>query len=362
MINSTQLPSIFLTEEIQKELVITANSLATPGKGILAADETKADDSIGQRFSLIGLENTNETRRAYRELIFGTEGLNQYISGVILFDETLMEHKTKDGSKPLSSLLTDQGIIVGACVDHAILPLVGSNGESVQTGLDLLDEKCKKYYAAGARFAKWRAPYEIDIVNGKPSELVIREQAWSLARYAAIAQSNKLVPIVEPDIFMDGTHDIQTCARVSERVWSAIISELHKHGVLLEGSLLKPNMVTAGTKSTAKSTPADVAFYTLRTLQRTIPSAIPGVMFLSGGQTDEEATLNLDEINKLAKIKGNVPWKLSFSFGRSLQSSCRKAWLGKEENTSEARKVFFSRCKANSEAATGTYSGCGIQL
>jgi len=295
-------------------------------------------------------------------LIYGTKGLSEYISGAILFDETLLEHKTKDGSRPLSALLSEQGIIVGACVDSAILPLRGSNDECIQTGLDLLEEKCKKYFAAGVRFAKWRAPYEIDLANGKPSELVVKEQAWSLGRYAVICQANGLVPIVEPDIFNHGSHDIQTCARVSEYIWSDIINQLHKHGVFLEGILMKPNMVTSGNSCKVKSLPIEVAHYTLQILLRTIPPCIPGVMFLSGGMEEEETSLNLDAINKLAKSRQHVPWKLSFSFGRALQASCRKAWSGNEENTDEARRVFLERCRANSEASLGIYGGGAVQL
>jgi len=219
-----------------------------------------------------------------------------------------------------------------------------------------LTQGAKKYYAAGARFAKWRGVYSIDLSNGVPSELAIREGARTQAKCAAICQANGLCPIIEPDIMMEGSHDIEACARVSEHIWETIINELHEHGVILEGSILKPNMVTPGNKFEKKASPAEVAQYTLRTLQRTVPASIPGVMFLSGGQTDEEATLNLDAINKLAKTQiKSSPWKLSFSFGRSLQSSCRKSWEGKNENEEAARTVFYNRCKANGEAANGIY-------
>jgi len=343
-----------LPAELQKSLVVTANQLATIGKGILAADENNKEQ-IENRFSLIEVENTYETRRAYRELIFGTQGIQKYISGVIMFDETLLEHKTKDGSKFLRELCIEKGILVGACVDVCLVPLEGSNGESTQSGLDTLDQRCKKYFAAGARFAKWRGVYAIDLQHGIPSELAIRDGARCQARAAAICQANGLCPIVEPDIMTDGTHDIETCARISEHILSTIIKELHNNGVCLEGAILKPNMITPGNKNVIRASPNEVAQYTIRTLLRTIPASIPGVMFLSGGQSDEEATVNLDAINKLAKLSNNVPWILSFSFGRSLQTECRKEWRGKEENFDAARKVFYGRCKACGEASTGDY-------
>jgi len=338
------------------ELVKTARAIAVPGKGILAADESTG--TIASRFKSINLEANFDNTRAYRDLLFGTKGLNQYISGVILYDETLTKQKTADGTKPLCSLLLEQGIIVGIKVDTGPKPLVGSNGEQATTGLDGLGERCKKYYELGARFAKWRAPYTIDTVNGKPSELVMKEQAWGLARYAAICQANGLVPIVEPEVMIDGDHDIETCARISERVYNEVYKACHECGVLLEGSLFKPNMITSGQGCKTQANSHEIASYTIRTLQRTLPVAVPGVTFLSGGQTEEEATINLNAINILVnKNPQKVPWNLSFSYGRALQATCIKTWAGKPENIEAARAVLLARAKANSEAQLGKYEG-----
>jgi len=339
-------------DKYKEELAKTARLIATPGKGVLAADESTG--TIAARFKSINLENSDENRRAYRELLFGTEGLENYISGCILFDETLMSHKTKDGSKRLADLLLEKGIVIGIKVDAGLKPVPGTNGEVACTGLDGLAERCQKYYAAGARFAKWRAAYTIDSASGKPSELIVKEQAWGLARYAAICQANGLCPVVEPEVMMDGSHDIETCARVSEHVYSAVVAALHANGVFLEGSLLKPNMITSGQAAEKQANAHEIASYTVRTLKRTIPAAIPGICFLSGGQTEEEATLNLNAMNKL---QANIPWKLSFSYGRALQASTIKTWNGKEENVAEARKVLMIRCKANGEAQLGKYEG-----
>jgi len=337
-----------------EELIRTARKIATPGKGILAADESTG--TIGSRFQSIGLEASFENTRQYRELLFGTKGLNEYISGCILYDETLTKQKVADGSRPLSDLLRDQDIVIGIKVDNGPKPLVGSNGEQAVTGLDGLGDRCKKYYELGARFGKWRAPYSIDIVNGKPSEIVIKEQAWGLARYAAICQANGICPVVEPEVMMDGEHDIKTCALVSERVWSEVTKALHECGVLLEGILFKPNMITSGQSAKIKATPLEVASYTIRTLQRCLPASVPGVTFLSGGQSEEEATLNLDAINRIVqKNPKSVPWNLSFSYGRALQATCIQTWAGKTENVEAARAVLLHRAKSNSEAQLGKY-------
>jgi len=333
--------------QFAEELIKNANKIATRGKGILAADESTG--TIQKRLDSINLPNTEENRREYRELLFSTPDIGKHISGVILYEETLYQ-KTKDG-KPFPQLLQEQGILVGIKVDKGLKPLPGTDGEMACQGLTDLDVRCKKYYEAGARFAKWRAAYTIS--NGKPSELLIKEQAWGLARYAAICQANGLVPIVEPEVMMDGPHDIEHCARVSEHVFAAVVKSLHENGVLLEGSLLKPNMVVHGSESGKKTTPHEVASYTIRTLKRTIPAAIPGIMFLSGGQTEEEATLNLDAMNRIT----GSPWVLSFSYGRALQASCMKTWQGKPEHFHSAQKAFFERAKANSEAQLGNYHG-----
>jgi len=329
------------------ELCSTAKKIATRGKGILAADESTG--TIQKRLDSIGVPNTEESRRAYRDLLFSTPDIGKYISGVILYEETLFQ-KTADG-KPFPQFLQEQRIIVGIKVDKGLKNLPGTNGEMACQGLTDLDDRCKKYYAAGARFAKWRAAYTIG--DGKPSELLVKEQAWGLARYAAICQANGLVPIVEPEVLMDGPHDIEFCARVSEHVFATVVKALHDNGILLEGSLLKPNMVVPGSESKKTVTAHEIASYTVRTLKRTIPASIPGIMFLSGGQNEEEATLNLDAINKLS----GSPWVLSFSYGRALQASCLNAWKGKIENVPNAQKVFLQRARANSEAQFGKYEG-----
>jgi len=246
--------------------------------------------------------------------------------------------------------LQEQGVIVGIKVDKGLKPQPGTDGESSVQGLTDLDVRAKKYYEAGARFAKWRAAYSIG--PGKPSELNIKDQAWGLARYAAICQANGLVPIVEPEVLMDGPHDIEHCARVSEHVFATVVLALHENGVLLEGALLKPNMIVPGSECQKKATPHEIASYTIRTLKRTIPASMPGIMFLSGGQNEEEASINLDAINKISG-----PWQLSFSYGRALQHSCIKAWKGKEENVKHAQEVFHQRAKANGEAQLAKYAG-----
>ncbi|KAL2933626.1 Fructose-bisphosphate aldolase cytoplasmic isozyme [Bienertia sinuspersici] len=329
------------------ELIANAAYIATPGKGILAADESTG--TIGKRFASINVENVEDNRRALRELLFTTPGALQYLSGVILFEETLYQ-KTASG-KPFVDVMKEGGVLPGIKVDKGTVELAGTNGETTTQGLDGLGARCAKYYEAGARFAKWRAVLKIGPTE--PSPLAILENANGLARYAIICQENGLVPIVEPEILVDGSHDIDRCAEVSERVLAACYKALNDHHVLLEGTLLKPNMVTPGSDS--KKVANDViAEYTVRTLQRTVPPAVPGIMFLSGGQSEEEATLNLNAMNK---FQGKKPWTLSFSYGRALQQSTLKTWQGKEENVSKAQEVFLGRAKANSEATLGKYQG-----
>lgn len=253
--------------------------------------------------------------------------------------------------KSFVDVLKEGGVLPGIKVDKGTVELAGTNGETTTQGLDGLAQRCQKYYEAGARFAKWRAVLKIGPTE--PSQLSINENAYGLARYAAICQENGLVPIVEPEILVDGTHSIDKCAEVTERVLAACYKALNDHHVLLEGTLLKPNMVTPGSEA-AKVAPEVVAEYTVRALERTVPAAVPAIVFLSGGQSEEEATLNLNAMNKL---KGKKPWSLSFSFGRALQQSTLKAWAGKEENVEKARAAFLTRCKANSEATLGTYKG-----
>ncbi|XP_073003231.1 fructose-bisphosphate aldolase 1, cytoplasmic-like [Typha latifolia] len=329
------------------ELIANAAYIGTPGKGILAADESTG--TIGKRLASINVENVETNRRALRELLFCTPGALQYLSGVILFEETLYQ-KTASG-KPFVEVLKEGGVLPGIKVDKGTVELYGTNGETTSQGHDDLGKRCAKYYEAGARFAKWRAVLKIS--PNEPSQLAINENASGLARYAIICQENGLVPIVEPEILVDGPHDINRCAEVTERVLAACYKALNDHHVLLEGSLLKPNMVTPGSEA-KKVAPEVVAEYTVRTLLRTVPAAVPAIVFLSGGQSEEEATLNLNAMNKL---KGKKPWALSFSFGRALQQSTLKTWLGKEDNIDKARAAFLARCKANSEATLGEYKG-----
>ncbi|KAK8959476.1 Fructose-bisphosphate aldolase cytoplasmic isozyme [Platanthera guangdongensis] len=329
------------------ELIANAAYIGTPGKGILAADESTG--TIGKRFASIKVENVEANRRALRELLFCTPGALQYLSGVIFFEETLYQ-KTADG-KLFVDVLKEGGVLPGIKVDKGTVELAGTNAETTTQGHDDLGKRCAKYYEAGARFAKWRAVLKIG--PNEPSQLSIDENARGLARYAIICQENGLVPIVEPEILVDGSHDIDRCAEVSERVLAACYKALNDHHVLLEGTLLKPNMVTPGSEA-PKVAHELIAKFTIRTLLRTVPAAVPAIVFLSGGQSEEEATLNLNAMNRL---EGKKPWKLSFSFGRALQQSTLKAWAGKEENVEKAQAVFLSRCKANSEATLGTYTG-----
>ncbi|CEM05410.1 unnamed protein product [Vitrella brassicaformis CCMP3155] len=338
-----------IDQEIAKELVANAEAIATPGKGILAADESTG--TIKKRFDGINVENTEQNRAAYRELLFKAKGCGEYISGAILFEETLYQ-KTANG-EAMVDLLKAEGIIPGIKVDKGLVPLPLSDGETATQGLDGLGKRCQDYYNQGARFAKWRAVLTIDKAAGKPSNLSIQETAHTLARYAAICQENKLVPIVEPEILTDGDHDIEYCAEVTEKVLAAQFKALHDHHVLLEGCLLKPNMVTPGAECPKKADAGEIAFYTVRTLYRTVPPSLVGVMFLSGGQSEEEASVNLNAMNK----RGPHPFALSFSYGRALQASALKAWGGKPENVGKAQTVFLERAKANSQAQLGKYQG-----
>jgi fructose-bisphosphate aldolase class I len=329
------------------ELIANAKKICQPGKGILAADEST--NTIGSRFKNINVENTEENRRLYREILLTSKEIAQYISGVILFEETLYQ-KTKDG-KLFVDILKELGIIPGIKVDKGTVVIAGTENETATQGLDDLGKRCAKYYADGARFAKWRAVLRIG-PNG-PSDVAIAENAHGLARYAAICQENGLVPIVEPEVLVDGTHTIEESARYSEKVFAAVVKALHDHNILLEGSLLKPNMITPGSECKERSNAKEIAWYTVRTLLRTIPGAIPGIMFLSGGQSENEATENLNEMNKLTDIK--KPWNLSFSYGRALQHSAQKTWLGKTENVESTQKIFIEKAKANSLATLGKY-------
>jgi fructose-bisphosphate aldolase class I len=276
------------------------------------------------------VENTEENRRAYRELLFTAPDIEKHISGVILFEEQCGQ-ATSDG-KNFVELLRSRGIHAGIKLDKGIVTLMGTNGESATTGLDGLADRCKKFYAIGCRFAKWRAVLKIG--DGMPSDLSIHETAHTLARYGSICQQNGLVPIIEPEILQDGSHSIEVCAQVSERVFATVMKAMLDHHLIIEGTLLKPNMVTPGAECPDRKSGAEIAWYTVRTLSRTIVPALPGITFLSGGLSEAEATQNLNEINTLTKIA--KPWALTFSFGRALQKSVLKAWSGKPENTAAA--------------------------
>nr|BAJ98432.1 predicted protein [Hordeum vulgare subsp. vulgare] len=329
------------------ELVSTAKTVASPGRGILAIDESSA--TCGKRLASIGLDNTEVNRQAYRQLLLTTAGLGEYISGAIRFEETLYQ-STTDG-KTFVDVLKDQNIMPGIKVDKGLVPLPGSNNESWCQGLDGLASRCAEYYKQGARFAKWRTVVSIPC---GPTALAVKEAAWGLARYAAIAQDNGLVPIVEPEILLDGDHGIERTLEVAEKVWSEVFFYLAQNNVLFEGILLKPSMVTPGAEHKEKASPEAIAQNTLTMLRRRVPPAVPGIMFLSGGQSELEATMNLNAMNQSAN-----PWHVSFSYARALQNSVLKTWQGQPENIEAAQKALLVRAKANSLAQLGSYTGEG---
>ena len=339
----------WLTEEQKANLVKVAKSIVAPGKGILAADESVG--TMGKRLANIGLENTEENRRAYRELLFTTdEVVAQNISAVILFHETVYQ-KAQDGTS-FMKLIQDKGIVPGIKLDKGVVKLAGTNEETTTQGLDDLAKRIEEYYKEGCRFAKWRCVLKIG--QGMPSELAVKENANVLARYASICQVGGLVPIVEPEVLVDGDHTLEQCIDVCERVLSATYKALMDHHVFLEGSLLKPNMVLPGYTCPTKYTPEQVAEATIRVFQRTIPVAVPGVTFLSGGQSEIVATTHLNAINKFEAVK---PWALTFSYGRALQASVLDTWKGKKENVKAAQDVLIFRAKCNGLAALGKYEG-----
>lgn len=343
----------YLSDAAKTELREIAQAIVADGKGILAADESTG--TIGKRFASIGVENIEENRRAYRELLFTVpkgDNIGNCIGGCILFEETLYQ-KTACG-KPFTDLLREQGIIPGIKVDKGIVSLEGSGIEGVTQGIDGLGARCKAYKEAGAQFAKWRAVLKIG--QNSPSELGIQENAVTLARYATICQVNGLVPIIEPEILVDGDHDITRALAVSERVLAAVYKECNNHQVYLEGSLLKPSMVTPGMSCPTRATPQEVGEATVTALQRTVPPAVVGVTFLSGGQSEIDATANLNGINQHGD-KGRKPWALSFSYGRALQASVLAAWQGKQENVAAAQKTLLHRATMNHLACLGKYEG-----
>lgn len=335
----------------KEELIATAKAIVRPGFGILAADESTG--TIGKRFAPIGLENTEDNRRRYRELLFTTEGLENHISGVILFDETIRQSSSTGVKFP--ELLKSKGIIPGIKVDKGVKPISGTNGETATQGIDDLDIRAAEYYELGARFAKWRAVLKIDTENHCPTERAITENAHNLARYARICQDHGLVPIVEPEILCDGTHSIEDCANATEKVMAGVMKALWDQGVIIEGMLLKPNMVTSGKEAENRAPAGDVAWMTVRSFGRTLAPNVPGIVFLSGGQSEEEASVNLNAMNALDGVV--KPWALSFSYGRALQHSCIAAWGGKDENLATAQQTLLERAKANSEATLGKYAG-----
>jgi len=331
----------------QQELHETARALVAEGKGILAADES--DGTIKKRFDSIGVESTEETRRAYRNMLFTTPGVEEFISGVILFDETIRQ-RADDGT-PFPELLASKGIIPGIKVDKGAKPLaLAAEGETVTEGLDGLRQRLEEYRGLGARFAKWRATYTVS--DTLPSDYAIWTNAHALARYAALCQEAGLVPIVEPEVLMDGTHSIERSYVVTSRVLNAVYTELYDQRVDVEGTLLKPNMVLSGYSASDRAGIDEVAEYTLRCFYKHVPAAVPGIVFLSGGQSDEDATAHLNAMN----ARGPHPWELSFSYGRALQAPALKAWAGKPENVEAGQRAYYHRAKMNSAARTGTYA------
>jgi len=323
-----------------------AQAMVQPGKGILAADESSG--TIKKRFDSINVESTETNRRDYREMLFRSkEAMTKYISGVILYDETIWQ-KAKDGT-PLVKLIEEAGAIPGIKVDEGTQALPGCPGELVTVGLDKLAERLKKYYEQGARFAKWRAV--IDIADGIPSMTAIHVNAHALARYAALCQAAQIVPIVEPEVLMDGDHDIDRCYDVTQRVLNKTFQELRVQRVALEGMILKPNMAISGKKAKTRAGVEEVAEKTVRLLKSCVPAAVPGIAFLSGGQSDEEATAHLDAMNRI----GNLPWKLTFSYGRALQAAPQKAWSGKADNVGAGQQAFTHRAQMNGLASKGEW-------
>lgn len=338
----------YLTDEQQKELKDIAQRIVAPGKGILAADESTA--TIGKRLQAIKVENNEENRRKYRQLLFsGPKSMGENISGVILFHETL--YQKDDNGKTFVSLLEERGIIPGIKVDKGVVPLAGSLDECTTQGLDGLAERCAQYKKDGVHFAKWRCVLKIS--SHTPSLQAMLENANVLARYASICQQNGIVPIVEPEVLPDGDHDLATAQKVTEQVLAFVYKALSDHHVYLEGTLLKPNMVTAGQSCPKKFNAVQNAIATVEALQRTVPPAVPGITFLSGGQSEVEATINLNEINK---VPGPKPWSLTFSFGRALQQSVLEKWSGEDKNIPGAQQELLVLAKANGAAAQGKFT------
>lgn len=328
------------------DLESIARALVEDGKGILAADESTG--TIKKRLASIDIESTEATRRSYREMLFTAPGIEEFISGVILYDETIRQSASR--GVPFTEVLYGKGIIPGIKVDKGAKDLPFHPGEKVTEGLDGLRERLDEYQQLGARFTKWRAV--IQIGEDIPSRYCIDVNAQALARFAALSQAAGLAPIVEPEVLMEGTHDLEHSAQVTQDTLAAVFSELKKARVALEGILLKPNMVLPGYQSPQKASVSEVAEATLRVLRRVVPPAVPGIVFLSGGQSPEQASVHLNAMNS----KGEQPWQLSFSFGRALQDQSLKAWGGEQANMSTAQRILFHRAKANSAATFGQYT------
>lgn len=329
-----------------QQLQATIDAMARPGKGILAADESAP--TIAKRFKAIGIESTEANRRAYRSLILGAPGLGEWVSAVILFEETLGQQA--DDGTPLPALAARQGIVPGIKVDAGKGPMALAPGDEITQGLDDLAKRLEGYTAQGARFAKWRAVYNVS--DALPSRRAVEANAEALARYAAICQQQGVVPIVEPEVLIDGDHTLARCAEVTEDVLHEVFHALHRHRVVLEHIVLKPSMVVPGKAHARQATPAEVAAATLRVLRRTVPAAVPSLNFLSGGQTPEEATANLDALNRA----GPQPWLLSFSYGRALQDPAQKAWAGSAANGRACQQALLKRARLNGAACLGRYA------
>lgn len=332
---------------MRHELEQTARALVADGKGILAADETVG--TITKRFNALGIQSTEDSRRTYREMLFTAPGAAEFISGVILYDETIRQRSADGG--PLADVLAKQGIIPGIKVDTGAKPLAGSPDETITEGLDGLRERLKQYQDMGARFAKWRAV--LRIADGMPSPLAVSTNTHALARYAALCQEQGLVPIVEPEVLIAGSHTIARCEEVTGAVLHAVFHALFEQRVRLEGMLLKPNMVLAGKACPDQAAVQEVATVTLRCLRRHVPAAVPGIVFLSGGQSDVLATAHLNAINR---IDAQKPWTLTFSYGRALQDAALAAWHGRPGNLKAGQQAFYHRAKCNGAASTGSYT------
>jgi len=333
-------------DELTTELNEIARAMVAPGKGVLAADESSP--TIGKRFAALGIESTEENRRSYREMFFSAQGMQEYVSGVILYDETIRQ-SASDGT-PFPKYLQNLGIIPGIKVDTGAKDLAGHPGEKVTEGLDGLRERLAEYYDLGARFAKWRAV--ITIGDGIPTDYCLEANAHALARYGALCQERGIVPIIEPEVLMDADNDMDRCFEVTDKTLHTVFGALYRAGVKFEGMVLKPNMVVPGKKSGQKATPQQVAERTLEVLKKNVPAAVAGIAFLSGGQSDQEASANLNQLNKI----GGAPWPMTYSYGRALQMAAMETWAGKPENLSAGQQTALLRARANSAATYGKYS------